>query len=368
MSETLRQKLPAIYGRLLADFFDRPAIEETRATCDDCAMCDKGAANVKPEVVTAFFRPDVKCCSYHPTVPNYLIGALLADPAPELEEGRRRVREKIARRIGVTPHWLAAPRKFLVLLEASREASFGRAESLLCPYYERSTGRCTIWRHRESVCGTFFCKHNGGAVAHSFWTALKDYLSHVELRLSRYAARSVSMDVVDPDLPRLTLTLEDLEDRPPGEATYADSWRDWVGREEAFYVDCHRHVSELPHEEFVRVVQETGGKERLARVVALYDATSSPKLAKHLVLSPEMRVGQAPGGVTVTTYSRHDSLFLSDDLYGALKEFSPDEPSLDVIARLARDRDLEMPEALLLQMQLHAVVVPPPAVPEPSKE
>src|SRR3954447_23226054 len=184
MSETLRQKLPAIYGRLLPDFFDRPAIEETRATCDDCAMCDKGAGTAKPELVASFFRPDVKCCSYHPTLPNYLVGALLTDPAPELEEGRRRLREKIARRIGVTPFWLAAPRKYLVLLEAARQTSFGRAESLLCPYFERSSGRCTIWRHRESVCATFFCKHDGGAIAHSFWSALKKYLAHVERSLS----------------------------------------------------------------------------------------------------------------------------------------------------------------------------------------
>lgn len=363
MSETLRQKLPAIYGRLLPDFFDRPAIQETRATCDDCAMCDKGAATVKPELVASYFRPDVKCCSYHPTVPNYLIGALFADPAPELEEGRRRVREKIARRIGVTPFWLAAPRKFLVLLEAARQSSFGRAESLLCPYFERSSGRCTIWQHRESVCGTFFCKHDNGAVAHAFWTALKLYLSHVESRLSRYAALSVSMDVADPELPRLLLTLEDLEDQPPGEATYAEYWRDWVGREEAFYVECHRHIRELPHHEFVRVVQETGGNELLAKATALYEETSAPKLAKRLVLNPDMRVVPAPGGVAVTTYSRFDSLFLSDALFDALKQFSPDEPSLDGIARLARDRGLEMPEALLLQMQIHAVMVPPASDP-----
>jgi hypothetical protein len=367
MSDTLRAKLPAIYGPLLPDFFDRPAIEERRATCDDCAMCNKGAATVKPELVASFFRPDIKCCSYHPTVPNYLIGAVLADPAPDLEEGRRRIREKIARRIGVTPFWLAAPRKFLVLLEAARLSSFGRSESLLCPYYERSSGLCTIWRHRESVCGTFFCKHEHGAASHAFWTALKEYLTHIESSLARYAALSVSMNVMNPDLPRLALTLEDLEDRPPADATYAEYWGDWVGREEAFYIEANRHIRELPHSEFVRVVDETGGKELLAKLTALYEATTSPKLAKRLALNNDMRVVPAEGGVAVTSYSRFDSLFLSNDLYDALKQFSPDEPSLDVIARLARERDLELPEELLLQMQLHAVVVPAPE-PDPAKK
>lgn len=76
MSETLRSVLPPIYAHLLSPFFDQPAVTESRATCNDCAMCDKGQA--APGVI-AFFRPDVKCCSYHPRLTNYLLGAMLAD-------------------------------------------------------------------------------------------------------------------------------------------------------------------------------------------------------------------------------------------------------------------------------------------------
>src|SRR5580704_17978080 len=106
---TLLDLLP-YYGTRLPSFFDRPAIEETRATRNDCAMCDKGSAPAG--LATESFRPDVKCCSYHPTLPNYLVGEALADES--LAVGRERLRAKIAARIGVTPQWLAAPRKYLV--------------------------------------------------------------------------------------------------------------------------------------------------------------------------------------------------------------------------------------------------------------
>ena len=42
MADSLRATVPPVYRSLLDPFFDRPKIEETRATCDNCAMCDKG--------------------------------------------------------------------------------------------------------------------------------------------------------------------------------------------------------------------------------------------------------------------------------------------------------------------------------------
>jgi len=97
--------MPPLYGPLLSGFFDRAPIDETRATCDDCAMCDKsGKPSSEGEgLETAFFQPDLKCCTYHPTLPNYLVGAVLSDASPELDGGKRRIRGKIAARIGVTP-------------------------------------------------------------------------------------------------------------------------------------------------------------------------------------------------------------------------------------------------------------------------
>ncbi len=362
MSETLREVLPALYRQLLPAFFDSPAIAETRATCGDCAMCDKTAteAGAKTNLDVALFRPDIKCCSYHPTLPNYLVGAALSDPSPDLESGRRRLGEKIARRIGVTPHWLAAPRKYLVLLAAARESSFGRSESLLCPYYERQGGTCSIWRHRESVCATFFCKHVAGASGHAFWSALRRYMEHVERTLARHAARSVAPELVEPDLPRNLLTREDLEDRPPSDPDYASSWQGWAGREGDFYVACAERVGALSMEDFARLFDEAGGSHLSKALATLYDDVVHPKLATRVALNRDMRVVPGVGGVAVTTYSRYDSLFLSQDLYDALAQFTRDESVDAVVERLKKDHDVDFPRELLLELQLQGVVTAAP--------
>jgi hypothetical protein len=365
VGEKLRDHMPPLYGGLLPSLFDRPTLDETRATCSDCAMCDKRDTNGDApspgdrELDTAFFRPDIKCCSYHPTLPNYLVGAILSDASPDLDAGRERIREKIARRVGVTPDWLAAPRKYLVLLDAARETSFGRSEALLCPYFEREGGRCTIWRHRESVCATFFCKHVAGARGHAFWTALRRYLYHVERTLARHARDSVSSQVVEPDLPKNRLTREDLEDRPPRDAEYARAWGDWVGREEAFYVACANQVRALDEAAFEGLVGGGQGADLLRAVASAHEGATELKLAPRLVLNPDMGVAPASEGVGVTTYSRYDSLFLSEALHDALKHFSGEETVDVVLEKLQKEHDVELPRAVLLELQLHDVMTPP---------
>jgi hypothetical protein len=357
MGESLRSHMPALYRSWLPPFFDRPALVEARATCADCAMCARSELDeAAPEA--GFFRPDVKCCSYHPTLPNYLVGAALQDTTPELEAGRATLRAKIAARVGVTPAWLSAPRKLLVLYEASRESSFGRSDAILCPYFERASGNCTVWAYRESVCATFFCKHVAGAAGHAFWSALRRYLAHVEAALARYAATSICGVKTTPELPRTKLTREDLEDRPPSPASYADSWGVAVGHEAEVYVECANLVANLGRDELTRIIDDAGGRELLMEMERRYDAVVQPQLATRLTLNPELRVSPAQGGVNVTSYSRYDPLFISQDLYDALAQFVSTETVESVIERLRREHEVDLPAALLLEMQLHGVMTP----------
>jgi Fe-S-cluster containining protein len=353
---------PVAHRRLLPLVFDRPAIHEVYATCSDCAMCSKAA---KAPAGGVFFKPNLKCCTYHPTLPNFLVGAILADESPAMAEGRHRVQIRIAQRIGVTPQWLAPPRKQRVLLEASRKSSFGRSKALLCPYFAADQGGiCTIWQHREAVCSTFFCKHDAGAVGDAFWTAAKDLLGHVELVLARRAAQSASAHVTEPNIPPLELTIEDLEDRPPSEAEYASYWGEWVGREEEFYLDCHTFVSALGPADLDRILEEEAdqrGNELLAELERRHDALSAP-IAERLIPNPNMRVTKAvppQSGFIVTTYSSFDSQNLTPDLFDVVHQFNENETVAEVRARLQIEHDLEIPDELLLSLQQHAILIPP---------
>jgi Fe-S-cluster containining protein len=352
--ETIREIFPAVYRSILPSFFDSAAVREEKATCSSCVMCPS-ASGAAPGAI--HFRPDTKCCTFHPTLPNYLVGAILGDRSPALDIGRARIRDKIANRVGVTPMWLAAPRKLTLLLDAARDEAFGRSLLLRCPYFEADGGRCTIWMHRESSCTTFFCRYSQGADGLAFWKALEHYFRYVERSLARYATRALGTDLTEPGVARGALTLEDLEDMPPAADQYARYWGSWQGREEEFYVASYASIAELSRDAFLSIVGEEGAR-LLLELEAQYDALREPRLAEVLELNRDVRVVRVPDGVIVSTYSAYEPVHLTPLLFEVLREFNGVESTTDVRARLLRDRDLDVSPELLLELQALRVLIP----------
>lgn len=352
MSQSLRSALPAVYARLLPPFFDTPAPEEEKATCSDCAMCDKGA----PVPGVTYFRPDAKCCTYQPHLPNYLVGAILADADPAMAEGQRRIRGYIAGRIGVTARWLTPSRKRTVLFRAARESSFGRSLLLRCPYFQEEGGLCTIWRHRESVCSTFFCKYDAGADGRDFWRAVEAYLRHVEHALASHAVARIAASLVEPARPEGQISLEELEDRPPSDEEYAALWGEFQGREEELYRAAHEIVAGLSREEFDRIV---AGEEDLRALTAAHRRLVSPPLPERLVLDLYRPPIPVEDGVVVGSYSNYEPIKLTADLFEVLRELRPDETVADFRARLLRDHRVDVPEDMLVALhRLRVLIVP----------
>src|SRR5687767_13539275 len=80
----------------MSDLLPAPIPRESKAACGDCVMCPgKGA---EPDEA---FAPETKCCTFVPSIPNFLAGRALADP--ELGEGRRSLEARIASRDGLSP-------------------------------------------------------------------------------------------------------------------------------------------------------------------------------------------------------------------------------------------------------------------------
>jgi hypothetical protein len=365
--DTLRGKVNPLYASLFASpgVFDRPAIVEQRATCDTCSMCDHG--QLAP-VEMDYFRPDAKCCTYYPSIANYLVGAILADTGEELAEGRRRMREKIASGIGVTPYYLAAPRKYNLLYLAARgSGAFGRTKALLCPYFDvENNGRCTVWRYREAVCSTYFCKYNDGKPGWDFWNTLKGYLNHVEITLARATAATVDPEVIQPNLEPHVLSLEDLEDRAPKEAEYARWWGKWVGREEEFYIACYEHARKVKPAEFAQNVDDTPqGRRYNAELEARYEAIHAKTvLPTSLVRAHGMKTRHAGANVVVTSYNPYDAFSLERELYEVLGMFDGTQTLAENLERLDKEHDIQLAPELLQYLYTHGVVV----APEPVKE
>ena len=355
MSTSLRDLLVPLYRPLLPAFFDVAAPVETRATCSSCAMAPP--PGMDPIGSQAYFRRDLKCCSYQPYLPNYAVGALLADPDPALDEGRRRMRVYLAERRGVLPEGVVPSPRYQVLFGAARRQSFGRSLLLRCPYYAVEDGLCTIWRYRGAVCSTFFCKFDAGADGEAFWGAFKRYVLHIERSLLDHARAQVAPELPERGLSQEELTPEELEGRSPAPEFYAALWGDWAGREEEFYRRCYEAVQGLDAVEFGRLLGEEA-TERLETLVAAHTRATTDHLPEGLVMNPDLDLQPAPEGAVACGYRTYDPIFLSEALLAVLGTLRADETLAAAKARLARD-EIEVPEDLWLFLYRQRILVEP---------
>ena len=316
---------------------------ERKATCDDCAMCAPKGAPVPAEVMRGvdtdaeYFAPSVKCCTYAPSLPNFLVGAVLAD---EKAVARGRLAERIAARDAVTLLGVGRPTAYGALYDAADDA-FGRAEGLLCPYYVAETGLCGIWRHRESVCTTWFCKHERGKVGFSFWReAMQRLLGAVEEALAKWCV--LQLGPGEAALDRLIASPEWHGSSPPLNASAIDrtararghdaAWGRWSDREAEFYVRCAELVAGL---DWAQVLALTG-----AEGAALADATRRAHRRLTTQATP-VRPRTAPFQISkvgsetarLVTYSGFDPLDLPTVALALLPAFDG-RPVAEVIAEV----------------------------------
>jgi hypothetical protein len=354
--------LPVLYGNLIPSFFHEELPPESKATCASCAMCPSSDQGVVESVdgVSRLFRPDTRCCTYYPKLPNYLVGALLADGSEEMMEGNRRVREKLATRVGATPHWLRPPARYHLLYRNSRQF-FGRTAAMRCPYFELAHGGCTIWPYREAVCSTFFCKYVAGADGRKFWMTLKTWLALAEIQLSRYAVLQLLPDYVlagrdRPESSSEVLTAEDLDDRPLPEKEYAALWGDWAGRELQFYQACHDIVRALSGLELEKLLGLDGLIE-LKRLEKHHRDCVAPVLPRVLKLNPEATVKWLPdGSVALGAYSEFDAVALPGVAYELIARFTGQEPVEVVRQRLREEKQADLHEDILLELYRHRIL------------
>jgi len=349
--------LPEIYRPFLPDVFERPMVEERHATCASCTMCPPPVPDFPPE---AYFNPSTKCCTFHPALPNYSVGGLLSDDTDAGAEGRRRLRAKIAARVGITPAGVLPPARVL-LLQRHGKAGFGRAERLVCPYLDRERGACTVWAHREAECATWFCKHNNGFDGRAFWKQLRDYLVTVHVTLGTWVMHELGIDadrIAEGFGPRLdALDARDLDDGPLPDAAYAAMWGPWAGREEAFYVAAYDMVRTLDRPGFTSLVgiEHTIAVDRLAR---RHEAIVHPVLSDPLVRNPTLRVDRVPDGSYVLTAGDvGESTRLRGEIYRLLDVFDGRRSTSEIRARVKAETGYGVSDSFLTALYQHQILI-----------
>lgn len=313
--------LPPRYAAWISDLVGGTLPEEQAATCSRCAM----QADAVPEGYR--FRADAKCCTYVPALPNFLVGGALRDLADG--PARASLERRIADASVCTPHGLDVSederRRYQEVVAAE---SFGRAEGLRCPHYLADAGGlCGIWRHRNGVCATWFCKHDRGVAGQRFWQALEALLTLVERELSHWCACQLLYRTAAPGLP----TAED--DLP--------EWAAWAPHAGDYYRRAAELVDELDWPE----VQAITGPELVpaaAAVLAAYGALqpAAPRLVQirrppAVLVAGALRVSHRDPAITrLVTYSDSDALELPTELVDLLPRFDG-RPTELVLAELA---------------------------------
>lgn len=324
--------LPPLHARWMGTFLPAPIPRETKAACGDCVMCPGRGA--EPEEA---FAPETKCCTFVPTLPNFLVGRALADP--ELGEGRRSLEARIAAREEVSPLGLGITgdeqERYRTLKAAGM---FGKpGAGLRCPHYvDREGGLCGLWRHRPAVCATWFCRHERGRVGLEFWQALRRMLAKAEDSLSVWC-------VLQAGLPPEALLALFPEDRP---ADLDRAWGPWRGREPDFYRACAARVDALGWED-VRRIGGASVEALAALVVERFRALLDVRLPAQ-VGTGEYRLTAGSDRLRLRGYSPGDWIDLPPAFMDVLLNLGT-EPAGAAADRLAR-AGLPDPPALLRRL------------------
>lgn len=200
---------------------------ECRSTCANC-----------PKVAQEGFHPDYRCCTYHPTIPNFLLGLALenAETAPLIDA---LIAESFATPEGLQP--TAAQTHAALVQRAAND--FGKEHAVVCRFLDAASGRCRMYAYRNGVCSTFFCIHDQGDDGREFWAKLQAAASQAETALAQWAMQAAGFDVAA-YFARFDSMSHDVAAHTAavGQAWTDEArktlWGDWFGRERELYLAC----------------------------------------------------------------------------------------------------------------------------------
>lgn len=343
--KTLGEELPGIYKLLLPDFTGKEIFQESFATCSDCAMVCKDKKNVASLAMRPFL-PDKKCCTFHPTLPNYLVGAILSDEDVNIQNGRIRILEKIKNKVGITPSGISAPPLYQVLYDNGSNLGFGNSAGLLCPYFNTTGTNCSIWKYRDTICSTYFCKTMAGQKGKSFWQAVKLYLAHIQDSLIKFCLyesglqnwSELSLKTANTKIENLTATEIDNLPVPPEE--YAKIWEQYEGKETDFYISCYNKIKTLTH----AGIQKLGGiQEQVLFNDFEKKRLQMMSLPTHLKLNKQSQLTKTGDDYEVKLSGIDTSITLpalTIDIFDGNKSVSEISAHLDTTHNIEIDNDL----------------------------
>jgi hypothetical protein len=336
---------PPLTERWLLSLLGGAIPTEPRTTCGACPMV------AGDDLPSERFDPRTKCCTFFPNLASHQVGGLLLDDDPGMAHGKALVAERVREGAGVSPYGLGRPEIFVRLYRM--EASFGHARGLRCPYYiDADGGMCGVWRHRESTCAMWFCKHERGRVGHTFWDAVRALMTLVERRLAVVIGLELGID--RGALIALENTPFELS-RAEHPDHYAALWGPWAGREAEYFMECARRVAPLSWDE---VRARCGGiiDDEVQAVEAMLRHLHDTELPPTAQLVRHEQLGADRTRVRLRTFSSFDPLDVPVAVAHALAYFDGG-PIARAVERAAAE-GVELDEPLVRKLLDFEVLEP----------
>lgn len=246
--------------------------DESRSACMSC-----------PKVLSDSYRPDYRCCTYFPRVPNFALGFALLHS----EEARDLIRELILKGFILPEGMVATPDLWADYITEVEEDRYGKSHTVLCPFLNQANGYCRIYSFRNSVCSTFFCLKDGGQAGESFWHELQELGSQCELAIGQWAMGEVGLspDLYYERLNRLEpAKVARRKDRAWNRTALRSLWGRFFGQEEEFLIrtaDMFRShqdkLWDIANQVEIREASEFE-KKSLSRVPARYRAEARAEM------------------------------------------------------------------------------------------
>jgi hypothetical protein len=246
----LRYNMPDLYHDLLPRELLQFQMVETKATCEAC--------NWKA------YDPALKCCTYEPYLPNYLVGALLQSSSTA-SSARQALLEKIEKRRYSLPIGMTASVRYQVRFNSRKPEDFGNREDWLCPYFNRELQNCGIWKYRGAVCTTFYCQSSYGKKGLRFWQKMNDYLTYVEMALMEevlvcldFSPRQISDQLQFLNRQEGTATEMRVLSLPKAKARKL--WNGYFEEQEEFFRKCYEMVRDFDKSRYREAMGDMGSR------------------------------------------------------------------------------------------------------------
>jgi len=339
------EQLPALYQRWVTELLPAGIPRERNASCLDCAMCTHHAARLDSGM--GYYNRATKCCTYFPDLPNFLVGRAAANDNPGGAALRSIIEDERDVRGTATMRAVQPNAKWATVYAHHHKDGFGRDPEMLCPYAiekDSETGPlCGIWQERNSVCSTWFCKHERGITGTRFWRTVQGFFSSLEWGLSWWAIGEVLehpeavISVGQPkvnDLNRITLK--------------RDAWAHWPGSRMDFYRACADRVDALSALDAIAV---TGMDARLfhLELVTRFDELRADGVPERLRTAPYNILSQDERRGTLQALTCTEPLQAPALLLPLLRYFDG-RPTADVLEAIREDTRIRLDSGLVRRL------------------